>query len=343
MAISEDKSVANRFGFVREIQRAVSVSEIKEAYYGTVGDVVPADGIGIYRFAADGVPADASSNLSEDFMASYEAEGRHDDPVLDAVVENVLPADSTHVVHTRRWHDSAARAVLLGENLGHSLEAPIIVAGEVAGTLNFARGVDVNNFSLEDLTAARFASEHLSLALERAHRFEAVGDRADLLGGALNHLSQMVVVADVEGERVFSSRKFETRYPPTVVALVDCVLVDFAESGKHAQTVNVRDDVSGQRIIVKCSLAQSHDAIVGVVFECADDDDSSLPSWDVLSPREQEIARYVSQGMTTREIAEKAFVSQNTVKQHIKRIFAKTDVHSRAELVQFIWASQGRG
>jgi DNA-binding CsgD family transcriptional regulator len=153
----------------------------------------------------------------------------------------------------------------------------------------------------------------------------------------------MVVVADIEGERVFSSRKFETRYPPTVVALVDCVLVDFAESGKHAQTVNVRDDVSGQRVIVKCSLAQSHDAIVGVVFECADDDDSSLPSWDVLSPREQEIARYVSQGMTTREIAEKAFVSQNTVKQHIKRIFAKTDVHSRAELVQFIWASQGRG
>ena len=51
------------------------------------------------------------------------------------------------------------------------------------------------------------------------------------------------------------------------------------------------------------------------------------------------IAQYVSEGMTTRESSEKAFVSHNTAKQHIKRIFAKTGVHSRAELVQMIWAS----
>ncbi|MGO1172834.1 MAG: LuxR C-terminal-related transcriptional regulator [Actinomycetaceae bacterium] len=341
--MSEDNRLTSRFEFVREIQRAVSAEEIKEAYYGTVGGVLSSDAVGIYRFAADGVPADASSNLSPAFMAAYEAEGRHDDPVLEAVVENVLPADSTHVVHSQRWLDSAARSVLLGENLGHSLEAPIIVAGEVAGTLNFARGVDIENFSLEDLTAARFASEHLSLALERAHRFELAGDRAALLGGALDHLSQMVVVAEASGERVFSSRRLESRYPATVIALVDEVISGFAAEGRHAQTVNVRDEASSQSVIVKCSLVPSHDAIVGVVFECADEEDASLPSWEVLSPREQEIARYVSQGLTTREIAEQAFVSQNTVKQHIKRIFAKTGVHSRAELVQFIWASQGKG
>jgi len=67
-----------------------------------------------------------------------------------------------------------------------------------------------------------------------------------------------------------------------------------------------------------------------------------LPVWDVLTPREQEIAELVSAGLTTKEIASRAFVSENTVKQHLKRIFAKTDVRNRAELMQRVWAATGR-
>jgi DNA-binding CsgD family transcriptional regulator len=42
--------------------------------------------------------------------------------------------------------------------------------------------------------------------------------------------------------------------------------------------------------------------------------------------------------LTTKQIAERAFISENTVKQHLKRVFAKVDVHNRAELVQLVWA-----
>ncbi|MGW5690473.1 LuxR C-terminal-related transcriptional regulator [Streptomyces asiaticus] len=38
-------------------------------------------------------------------------------------------------------------------------------------------------------------------------------------------------------------------------------------------------------------------------------------------------------------MGERAFISENTVKQHLKRIFAKTDVSSRAELVQLMWSA----
>ena len=47
----------------------------------------------------------------------------------------------------------------------------------------------------------------------------------------------------------------------------------------------------------------------------------------------------VSEGLTTREIAQRAFISENTVKQHLKRIYAKTNVSNRAELIQLTWAS----
>lgn len=332
-----------RLEFVREIQRAATVDEVHCAYMGSVADVLRADGIGLYRFARPDAPAEARSNLDDEFMEAYEAEGRHDDPVLDAVTENVLPADSHNLVREERWTGSAARDVLRRSNLEFSLQAPVLHAGEVSGTINFARASDLEGFTLDDLTTARFISEHLGLALERARRFEAAGDRAALLGGALDHLSQMVVVAEAStGERAFVTSNLDARYPQSVHDLIDSVLADFVVEGRRALTVNVRDEASGERLIIKLSLAQSSDAIVAVVFEAADEEGRKLPSWEVLSPREQEIAQYVSEGLTTREISEKAFVSQNTVKQHIKRIFAKTGVHSRAELVQMIWASRGQ-
>ena len=36
-------------------------------------------------------------------------------------------------------------------------------------------------------------------------------------------------------------------------------------------------------------------------------------------------------------IAEKLFISSNTVKTHIRRIYEKTGVHSRDQLIDLFW------
>jgi DNA-binding CsgD family transcriptional regulator len=53
----------------------------------------------------------------------------------------------------------------------------------------------------------------------------------------------------------------------------------------------------------------------------------------MLSPREQQIARMVAQGYPNKTIAAKLGISSWTVSTHLRRMFAKFDVRTRAALV----------
>lgn len=57
-----------------------------------------------------------------------------------------------------------------------------------------------------------------------------------------------------------------------------------------------------------------------------------------LTHREQEVLRFLARGMTTVEITRGLGISAHTVRDHIKALFAKVGVRSRAELVARIFA-----
>ena len=53
-----------------------------------------------------------------------------------------------------------------------------------------------------------------------------------------------------------------------------------------------------------------------------------------ITPRELEILALIAQGMSNREIADKLFVSENTVKTHSSRLFDKLSAKRRTQAVQ---------
>jgi DNA-binding CsgD family transcriptional regulator len=54
-----------------------------------------------------------------------------------------------------------------------------------------------------------------------------------------------------------------------------------------------------------------------------------------LTPQELQVARFVAQGLPTREVAAQLFLSPRTVEFHLRNIFAKLGISSRSQLAQF--------
>jgi|GEM_PF-3786160 len=59
------------------------------------------------------------------------------------------------------------------------------------------------------------------------------------------------------------------------------------------------------------------------------------PSHSALSPRETEVARLVARGLTVQEIGAQLFISANTVRTHLDRIYAKTGLNKQTKLAEF--------
>jgi LuxR family maltose regulon positive regulatory protein len=57
------------------------------------------------------------------------------------------------------------------------------------------------------------------------------------------------------------------------------------------------------------------------------------PLRDELSGAELRVVRYLPSNLSSTEIAAELFVSANTVRTHMRRIYSKLDAHSRSEAV----------
>lgn len=142
-------------------------------------------------------------------------------------------------------------------------------------------------------------------------------------------------------------------------------VIDLSLSGEGWQSRRLRNDMEGYQLLamtrilnipsILVSGAASRDSIQRAysehgVFACLEKqtfDRASFcrlaqeatqgrrPSGElaVLTEREREVLALLAQGMTNKEIAERLLISANTVKRHLKAIFEKLDVHTRAAAV----------
>jgi PAS domain S-box-containing protein len=100
---------------------------------------------------------------------------------------------------------------------------------------------------------------------------------------------------------------------------------------------------SGTRVAVEISAVplMNGERVVGVfgLFEGGPDEMPTAPPH--LTPRQVEVLRLLEQGCSTKQIAAELHLSTETVRNHIRRLFAALGVNSRLEAVAAARAAPG--
>lgn len=346
---------------VRGLQRAMNPREVQETYISTVSSAVSADGHGIYLLnPASMRPVDVAANVPDAFLQQYEDMGRSDDPVLQSAVATMQPIDSSRLPRGYCWHNSRALSILERSGFYHSLEAPVVIDGQVVATLNMTRRKDQRPFSRHDLAVMQILADQVGAALVRASRQAEISTQAILLADALDANSQPIVITTMDGKLIFHNRmaaksipgspsSYLERVQPTLMSAIEQLRVnnkrvvtalEISQDASGSGGLNPEDKTLSDQMLVKAVRLRTREDVVVAFLSMKNELSGGLPDSSVpLSPRERAITEYVSKGLTTKQIAELAFVSENTVKQHLKRIFSKLGVNSRAELVNIVWKS----
>ena len=117
------------------------------------------------------------------------------------------------------------------------------------------------------------------------------------------------------------------------IAMPDKVYMPFVENCDYILPLLEELDRQGiyrQEIARILELYKPYQKAVGLITK-----EYFAESRPALAEREIEIAKLAAEGFSNKEIGERLFISQNTVKTQLKRIFEKLDINSRALLKQY--------
>jgi DNA-binding NarL/FixJ family response regulator len=94
----------------------------------------------------------------------------------------------------------------------------------------------------------------------------------------------------------------------------------------------IRAVVSGQSLISPAMASKLLTEFTSLAKKA--DERQAVPT-PRLTDRELEVLKLVAQGMSNREIASELYISENTVKNHVRNILEKLHLHSRMEAVVY--------
>ncbi len=103
------------------------------------------------------------------------------------------------------------------------------------------------------------------------------------------------------------------------------------DSGFDELARAIEDVVDGGAAI----SAQMTGKLLDVLSQLLRHQEFTAPRTPVLTGREIEVLEHVARGMTSKQIGHDLFISENTVKNHVRNILDKLGLHSRNEAVLY--------
>ena len=144
----------------------------------------------------------------------------------------------------------------------------------------------------------------------------------------------VVLCADETGDLWESVQRIRSAYPSAVV-VVFCPRPDLrlawvafragARGYVHAR-MQPEQMLRALRVALRGEIAAPRNLLEYVILE-----DTPTANFDALSARQREILGFVDKGLTNAHIAERLFLSESTVKQHLRAAYKVLGVSNRTE------------
>ncbi len=145
---------------------------------------------------------------------------------------------------------------------------------------------------------------------------------AKILGVGLSANVLGVLIGGLTGNAIYT---VDTRnYDPSVIALVVVFIILIILPPLHKQLAILLENHAFLTMLSEVSPFEKNKAV------------NSLATIGQLTSRESEIAMLLLRGRTYKMIAGELYLSENTVKTHIKNIYSKLNIRSKSELINLL-------
>jgi DNA-binding CsgD family transcriptional regulator len=348
--------VANRAlePFLLALHSSASLHEVLTTCAQFANELVPAHAYGWYLFKPDTVEPSVVSarGVSDRFLCLYESEGRRRDPIFARVAAELTTISSDqHLSACERRSFKFQREISSGR-IARAIQAPLAIAGKLHGSINVARDPNAPAFTPDDSECLDVIARHASIALARTQRESDLGRRCNLFEATLDVLGLPFVLTGPDGDLIFANRAASVAGNASDLAAGLQITADMLASDQHWVATAI---VSGQTstkysqlpndpkragLAVRSVRLDGTGVVASFLYAVPRDTTEALPS---LTPREREIAQFVVRGLSNADIALATSISRNTVKQHLKHVFEKLQVGSRAELAAAVTRAEATG
>jgi DNA-binding NarL/FixJ family response regulator len=190
----------------------------------------------------------------------------------------------------------------------------------------------------------------LKMVLEAEDDIDVVAETDDgaVTVTKVGELAPDVVLMDVRMPRmngIAATREIREAFPATRILMLTVSddeddLFDAVKAGANGYLLKeisieevadaIRAVVAGQSLISPAMAAKLLTEFTSLAKRAEEKQNLPAPK---LTERELEVLKLVAQGMSNREIANELFISENTVKNHVRNILEKLHLHNRMEAV----------
>ena len=356
-------------------REAASGQELFERLSVDLHELVPHDGAVWFGVDPSTLLVTSPARVEAHEESSCDTFWHHEFNVADTaqfvdLARSPEPAASLHLsldgdlVRSARY-----RGLLRPQGYEDELRAALRAGANTWGIVGLMRDRGRDAFGADDVTLMNKASPIIASALRNHVRAQApwlgvarapglivFDDRSKVISAnedALHWLRQLLgrepdpVIADVTPpaagvDELLESPELDRQITPIWALLARARAVAEGMDSRAAR-LRLRDQRGRWLVLHASALTSNRGASpdsVAVVIEPAKSSEIApiiIEAYS-LTPRERDVVGAVASGDTTSEIAARLFLSQHTVRDHIKTVFEKVGVSSRAELVAKLFA-----